>query len=62
MWGSNNVYLVPVGDSEALARGLLDVAESADLRTRLARGARVLHRQHLAWDVIARQVVSAISN
>jgi glycosyltransferase involved in cell wall biosynthesis len=58
----DNLYLVPVGDSEALARGLLEVADSADLRTRLARGARVLHSQHFAWDVIARQVVSAIIN
>lgn len=55
-----NVYLAPAGDSEALARGLIDLARSVELRAHLARGAHVLYQEHFAWGVIARQVANEI--
>jgi glycosyltransferase involved in cell wall biosynthesis len=58
----DNTYLVPSGDSKALAQGLVELARSAELRARLASGAGALHRRHFAWGIIAGQVVSAIGD
>lgn len=56
----HNIYLVPSGDSDAMAKGLVELVRSLELRGHLARGARVLYREHFAWGVIARQVVDEI--
>lgn len=53
-----NVYLTPVGDTRALEEGLLELARTPELRSRLARGASELYDGYFAWDVIARQVVA----
>ncbi len=55
-----NIYLVPRGDADAFADGLLELARCPRLRDRLARGARTLHDAHFAWDVIARQVARVV--
>ncbi len=51
-----NVYLTPVGDTNALEEALVELAETPELRTRLGQGARELFDAHFAWDVIAEQV------
>jgi len=53
-----NAYLIPAGNREALAEGLVELALSPDLRARLAQGARALYDAHFTWDVIAKQVES----
>jgi glycosyltransferase involved in cell wall biosynthesis len=55
-----NIYLASSGDSEALAKGLVELGQSVELRGHLARGARALYQAHFAWEVIARQVVQEI--
>jgi glycosyltransferase involved in cell wall biosynthesis len=55
-----NVHLVPIGDGQALADGLVELARKPELRARLAKGARALYEAHFAWDVIARQVSSLV--
>lgn len=57
-----NVYLTPLGDAQALAEGLFELARCTALRHRLARGARVLHDAHFGWDVIARQVAGLVED
>ena len=51
-----NIYLVPLGDAQAFADGLMELGRFPELRTRLAHGARALHDARFAWDVIAEQV------
>lgn len=53
-----NMYLLPVGDRQALADGLVHLARKPELRARLAQGGRELYRVRFAWDVIAQQVAS----
>jgi len=55
-----NIYLAPPGDSDALAKGLVELAGSVELRAHLANGAHALYREHFAWGVIARQVADEI--
>jgi glycosyltransferase involved in cell wall biosynthesis len=52
-----NIYLVPLGDAQAFADGLMELARCPELRTRLALGARALHAARFSWHTIARQVV-----
>jgi glycosyltransferase involved in cell wall biosynthesis len=51
-----NAYMVPVGDTRALADGLVELASNPELRSRLARGARALYEAQFAWDGIAKEV------
>jgi glycosyltransferase involved in cell wall biosynthesis len=51
-----NVYLVPAGDGNGLADGLMDLGRNTELRAGLGEGARTLFNTHFAWDVIAEQV------
>src|SRR5439155_685810 len=57
-----NVYLVPCGDSQALARGLVELASRVDLRSRLSRGARATYDTHFRWELIARQVAGLVQD
>jgi glycosyltransferase involved in cell wall biosynthesis len=52
-----NVYFVPVGDKQALANGIVELVETTELRTRLAKGAQALYSAHFSWGAIAQQVV-----
>jgi glycosyltransferase involved in cell wall biosynthesis len=52
----DNVYLVPIGDKQALADGLLELATRPDLRTRLGKGARALYSARFDWSVVAKHV------
>ena len=56
----DNVYLRPIGDRQALADGLLELARHPDLRVRLSQGARELYRKRFAWEVIAHQVANLV--
>jgi glycosyltransferase involved in cell wall biosynthesis len=56
----DNIYLVPLGDSDALADGLLELGRDSELRRRLARGARALHEARFAWDVLAKRIARSI--
>jgi glycosyltransferase involved in cell wall biosynthesis len=47
-----NAYLVPAGDCGALAEALLALARRADLRERIAKGARTLYERHFVWELI----------
>ncbi len=51
-----NIYLAPLGDEQAFGERLLELARRSELRTRLAKGGRVLHDAHFRWDLIAKQV------
>ncbi len=53
---SENVFLIPPGDRQVLADGLLELARRPDLRARLGRGARILYDTYFTWDVIAAHV------
>jgi glycosyltransferase involved in cell wall biosynthesis len=53
-----NMYLVPLGDAQAFADGLMELAKASDLRDRLAFGARRLYENHFSWDVIASRVAA----
>lgn len=55
-----NVYLVPAGDRDALADGLLELARDPELRARLAQGGSTLYQTHFAWDVVAPRVLRAM--
>lgn len=52
-----NIYMVSVGDRQALTRGLLELVGSPEMRARIARGAEKLHQASFAWDVVAAEVV-----
>ena len=51
-----NVYLVSTGNKQALADGLVELAQTPALRARLSDGARELYRARFAWHLIAEQV------
>jgi glycosyltransferase involved in cell wall biosynthesis len=53
----HNIYLIPLVGVGALSEGLSELARWPELRTRLSRGARTLHDERFAWNVIAREVV-----
>ena len=53
-----NTYLVPNGNRQALADGLIELGTNPELRTRIARGGRALYEAAFTWDVIAKQVLS----
>jgi glycosyltransferase involved in cell wall biosynthesis len=58
--GNDAGLLVPVGDTNALAKSLALVLSDADLRVRLAEGARV-HRTRLpTWDEACRRMANAL--
>jgi len=59
--GNDAGLLVPVGDTNALARSLALVLSDADLRVRLAEGAR-LHRTRLpTWDEACSRMARALN-
>jgi glycosyltransferase involved in cell wall biosynthesis len=51
-----NVYLLPTGDRQALADGLLEMAQKPEMRKRLAEGGRALYTEHFTWEAIAQEV------
>lgn len=57
-----NTYLVPHGNRQALADGLIELGTKPDLRARIAKGGRALYEAEFTWDVIARQVLSLIQD
>lgn len=52
-----NIYLVPPHKASAVADAVRELSQDADLRARLARGARELSRQ-FDWDTIADQTLA----
>jgi glycosyltransferase involved in cell wall biosynthesis len=58
--GNDAGLLVPVGDTEALAESLAQVLSDADLRVRLAEGARRRRNRLPTWDEACRRMASAL--
>ena len=59
--GNDAGILVPVGDPEALAESLARVLSDADLRVRLAEGARLRRNQLPTWDEAGRRMANALN-
>ncbi len=59
--GNDAGVLVPVGDIEALAESLARVLSDADLRVRLAEGARLRRNQLPTWDEAGRRMANALN-
>jgi glycosyltransferase involved in cell wall biosynthesis len=58
--GNDAGVLVPVGDTEALAESLARVLGDADLRVRLAEGARRRRNRLPTWDEACRRMANAL--
>lgn len=54
-----NIYLVPSGNAQTFADGMVELARCPDLRAHIAAGARALYETTFTWEVIARQVSRA---
>ena len=59
--GNDAGLLVPVGDTEALAESLARVLSDADLRARLAEGARLRRNRLPTWDEACRRMANALN-
>ena len=59
--GNDAGLLVPVGDTEALAESLARVLSDADLRVRLAEGARLRRNRLPTWDEACRRMANALN-
>jgi glycosyltransferase involved in cell wall biosynthesis len=59
--GNDAGLLVPVGDMKALADSLALVLSDADLRVRLAEGARLRRNRLPTWDEACRRMANALS-
>jgi glycosyltransferase involved in cell wall biosynthesis len=59
--GNDAGLLVPVGDTEALAASLARVLSDADLRVRLAEGARRRRNRLPTWDEACRRMANALN-
>ena len=59
--GNDAGLLVPVGDTEALAESLARALSDADLRVRLAEGARLRRNQLPTWDEACRRMANALN-
>jgi len=60
--GEAGIRLVPYRDSEALGRNLAQVLGDAHLRAQLSAASRAAHQRFFSWDVIADQMVQALSD
>jgi glycosyltransferase involved in cell wall biosynthesis len=56
------IRLVPYRDSEALGRNLAQVLGDAHLREQLRNASRAAHQKFFSWDVIADQMIQALSD
>jgi glycosyltransferase involved in cell wall biosynthesis len=56
----HNVYLIPAGDTEALVRGMVELAQEPELRARLGREGGELFDAHFSWEAIAQRVSSVV--
>lgn len=59
--GNEAGLLVPVGDTEALAESLARVLSDADLRVRLAEGARLRRNRLPTWDEACHRMANALT-
>ena len=59
--GNDAGLLVPVGDTEALAESLAPVLRDADLRVRLAEGARLRRNRLPTWDEACSRMANALN-
>jgi glycosyltransferase involved in cell wall biosynthesis len=59
--GDEAGLLVPVGDTNALARSLALVLTDADLRVRLTEGARLRRNRLPTWDEACHRMANALN-
>jgi glycosyltransferase involved in cell wall biosynthesis len=59
--GNDAGLLVPVGDTKALAESLALLLSDADLRVRLAEGARLRRNRLPTWDEACRRMANALN-